>query len=144
MAPKRCTFAQAARPISMWSFRQYLIVTIPILYHNGFGTVRVNTQDLYRFQTESVKGVCFPARDEPHCTVYLLKAKSYQSNCLKSSVLGITLVGLLYIPKKLRIWDNTPAVYSDDESAMLMKKINGFKKRRLNHKSNNHHHQYEQ
>lgn len=46
--------------------------------------------------------------------------------------LGITLIGLLYIPKKLRIWEPTTITYQDDENAMFLKKMNGFKKRRKN------------
>lgn len=54
---------------------------------------------------------------------------------------AITLVGLIYIPRKLRIWDLTPITYQDDEGAMLLKKMNGFKKRRKNQQQFYHHHQ---
>lgn len=43
----------------------------------------------------------------------------------------LTLAGLLYIPKKLRLWE--PKNENDDENAQLLKTI-GLKRRRQNNK----------
>lgn len=42
--------------------------------------------------------------------------------------LAITLIGLIYIPKRLRLWD--PHMDNDDENSQLLKQMGGFKKRR--------------
>lgn len=41
---------------------------------------------------------------------------------------AITLVGLIYIPKKLHLWD--PHIDNGDENSQLLKQMGGFKKRR--------------
>ncbi|KAJ6640750.1 Multiple coagulation factor deficiency protein 2 like, partial [Pseudolycoriella hygida] len=41
---------------------------------------------------------------------------------------AITLIGLIYIPKRLRLWD--PHIDLEDENSQLLKQIGGFKKRR--------------
>lgn len=41
---------------------------------------------------------------------------------------ALTLIGLLYIPKKLRLWD--PQTDIDDENSQLLRQMGGFKKRR--------------
>lgn len=41
---------------------------------------------------------------------------------------AITLVGLLYLPKKLKLWD--PHIDVDDENSQLLKQMTGYKKRR--------------
>ncbi|XP_055709461.1 uncharacterized protein LOC129805518 isoform X1 [Phlebotomus papatasi] len=40
----------------------------------------------------------------------------------------ITLAGLIYIPRRLRLWD--PHADIDDENSQLLKQMGGFKKRR--------------
>lgn len=42
--------------------------------------------------------------------------------------LAITLIGLIYIPKRLRLWD--PHIDNDDENSQLLRQIGAFKKRR--------------
>lgn len=42
---------------------------------------------------------------------------------------AITLIGLIYIPKRLRLWD--PHMDNDDENSQLLKQMGGFKKRRV-------------
>lgn len=42
--------------------------------------------------------------------------------------LAITLVGLIYIPKRLRLWD--PHIDNEDENSQLLRQMGGFKKRR--------------
>ncbi|KAH8295498.1 hypothetical protein KR018_012436 [Drosophila ironensis] len=44
------------------------------------------------------------------------------------SVLAITLMGLIYIPKRLRLWE--PNMDLDDENSQLLKQMTGFKRRR--------------
>lgn len=41
---------------------------------------------------------------------------------------AITLIGLIYIPKRLRLWD--PHIDNDDENSQLLRQMGGFKKRR--------------
>lgn len=48
--------------------------------------------------------------------------------CLFLSFTAITLIGLIYIPKRLRLWD--PHMDHDDENSQLLKQMSGFKKRR--------------
>ena len=49
---------------------------------------------------------------------------------------GITLIGLLYIPKKLRIWEPSNITYPEEENGhMFLKKMNGMKKRRKNNQN---------
>uniref|UniRef100_A0A182JVX2 Uncharacterized protein n=1 Tax=Anopheles christyi TaxID=43041 RepID=A0A182JVX2_9DIPT len=43
---------------------------------------------------------------------------------------AITLIGLLYIPRKLRLWEHRIASENDDENSQLLKQMGGFKKRR--------------
>lgn len=42
---------------------------------------------------------------------------------------AITLIGLIYIPKRLRLWD--PHMDNVDENSQLLKQMGGFKKRRV-------------
>lgn len=46
---------------------------------------------------------------------------------------AITLIGLVIIPKKLRIWD---PIDIDDENSQLLKQMGGFKKRRAQQQQN--------
>lgn len=55
------------------------------------------------------------------------KKKNSCTNFL--SFLAITLIGLIYIPKRLRLWD--PHIDNDDENSQLLKQMTGFKKRRM-------------
>lgn len=48
---------------------------------------------------------------------------------------SITLAGLYYLPKRMRLWESIPDI--DDENSELLKKIGGFKKRRLQSKQKN-------
>lgn len=45
-------------------------------------------------------------------------------------LVAITLIGLLYIPRKLRLWEHRIASENDDENSQLLKQMGGFKKRR--------------
>jgi len=45
---------------------------------------------------------------------------------------SITLAGLYYLPKKMRLWDSIPEI--EDENSELLKKMGTFKKRRLQSK----------
>jgi hypothetical protein len=46
---------------------------------------------------------------------------------------SITLGGLYYLPRKMRLWEAIPE-YDDFENAELLKKIGNLKKRRLQSK----------
>ncbi|KAL5288689.1 hypothetical protein ACFFRR_009112 [Megaselia abdita] len=65
-------------------------------------------------------------------TLYLTEAFYFQSSTMNFYVIfpcvlnAITLMGLLYLPKRLRIWD--PHYSADDENSQLLKM--GIKKRR--------------
>ncbi|KAG4078006.1 hypothetical protein HA402_002057 [Bradysia odoriphaga] len=66
--------------------------------------------------------------------LYLTEALYFRSSTLTFYVIfpcvlnSITLVGLIYIPKRLRLWD--PHIDLEDENSQLLKQIGGFKKRR--------------
>lgn len=43
-------------------------------------------------------------------------------------ITAITLVALMYIPRRLRLWE--PSLDLDDENTQLLKQMTGFKRRR--------------
>ncbi|XP_026467117.1 uncharacterized protein LOC113371566 [Ctenocephalides felis] len=69
--------------------------------------------------------------------LYFLEALYFKSTTVNFYVLFptvlnlLTLMGLLYIPKKLKLWE--PKMENDDENAQLLKTI-GLKRRRQNNK----------
>uniref|UniRef100_A0A6M2DZH2 Uncharacterized protein n=1 Tax=Xenopsylla cheopis TaxID=163159 RepID=A0A6M2DZH2_XENCH len=69
--------------------------------------------------------------------LYFMEALYFKSTTLNFYVIFptvlnvLTLAGLLYIPKKLRLWE--PKNENDDENAQLLKTI-GLKRRRQNNK----------
>lgn len=50
-------------------------------------------------------------------------------------IIAITLFGLYYLPKKMRLWD--AIILDEDENSELLKKIGNMKKRRLQSKQKN-------
>ncbi|XP_055324749.1 uncharacterized protein LOC129579112 [Sitodiplosis mosellana] len=67
--------------------------------------------------------------------LYLTEALYFRSSTLTFYVIfpcvlnSITLIGLIYIPKRLRLWD--PHIDNGDENSQLLKQMGGFKKRRV-------------
>ncbi|EAA10621.4 AGAP004630-PB [Anopheles gambiae str. PEST] len=68
--------------------------------------------------------------------LYITEALYFRSTTLNFYVIfpcvlnSITLIGLLYIPRKLRLWEHRIASENDDENSQLLKQMGGFKKRR--------------
>ncbi|XP_052867873.1 uncharacterized protein LOC128273856 [Anopheles cruzii] len=66
--------------------------------------------------------------------LYTTEALYFRSTTLNFYVIfpcvlnSITLMGLLYIPRKLRLWEHRND--NDDENSQLLKQMGGFKKRR--------------
>ncbi|KAH8417913.1 hypothetical protein KR222_008342, partial [Zaprionus bogoriensis] len=65
---------------------------------------------------------------------YATEALYFRSSTLNFYVIfpcvlnTITLLGLIYIPKRLRLWE--PNMDMDDENSQLLKQMTGFKRRR--------------
>ncbi|KAH8408667.1 hypothetical protein KR215_010396, partial [Drosophila sulfurigaster] len=65
---------------------------------------------------------------------YATEALYFRSSTLNFYVIfpcvlnTITLLGLIYIPKRLRLWE--PNMDLDDENSQLLKQMTGFKRRR--------------
>ncbi|XP_063705844.1 uncharacterized protein LOC134834943 [Culicoides brevitarsis] len=70
--------------------------------------------------------------------LYATEALYFRSTTLNFYVIfpcvlnSITLIGLLYIPKRLKLWD---PIDVDDENSQLLKQMGGFKKRRQQQKN---------
>uniref|UniRef100_A0A0K8UVK1 Uncharacterized protein n=1 Tax=Bactrocera latifrons TaxID=174628 RepID=A0A0K8UVK1_BACLA len=66
--------------------------------------------------------------------LYASEALYFRSSTLNFYVIfpcvlnSITLIGLIYIPKRLRLWE--PSSDMDDENSQLLKQMTGFKRRR--------------
>ncbi|XP_058983079.1 uncharacterized protein LOC101898325 [Musca domestica] len=66
--------------------------------------------------------------------LYLTETLYFQSCTLNFYVIfpcvlnSITLLALMYIPKRLRLWE--PSLDLDDENTQLLKQMTGFKRRR--------------
>lgn len=50
-------------------------------------------------------------------------------------IIGVTLGGLFYLPKRLRIWD--PSMDCDDENIQLLRQAGAIKRRRHTRQKNN-------
>ncbi|XP_058454654.1 uncharacterized protein LOC131432419 [Malaya genurostris] len=72
--------------------------------------------------------------------LYVTEALYFRSTTLNFYVIfpcilnSMTLVGLLYIPRKLRLWQHRSSD-NDDENSQLLKHMGGFKKRSRAHKN---------